>query len=83
VKIPLHSLLLDLRRDLVDEGVASRWERLGFTLWSWAWSSRLGYRATTALARLGQPFGGLAGPGRTWSAGRTRPRLGRRYRDRR
>ena len=39
VKIPLHELLLDLRRDLVEEGVASRWERLGFTLWSWAWSS--------------------------------------------
>jgi L-lactate dehydrogenase complex protein LldF len=83
VKIPLHELLLDLRRDLVEEGVASRWERLGFTLWSWAWSSRLGYRSTTALARLGQPLGGLLGPGRTWSAGRTRPRFGRRYRDRR
>jgi L-lactate dehydrogenase complex protein LldF len=83
VKIPLHELLLDLRRDLVEEGVASRWERLGFTLWSWAWSSRLGYRASTLLARLGQPLGGLLGPGRVWSAGRTRPRFGRRYRDRR
>jgi L-lactate dehydrogenase complex protein LldF len=83
VKIPLHELLLDLRRDLVEEGVASRWERLGFTLWSWAWSSRLGYRASTRLARLGQPLGGLLGPGRVWSAGRTRPRFGRRYRDRR
>jgi L-lactate dehydrogenase complex protein LldF len=83
VKIPLHELLLDLRRDLVDEGVASRWERLGFTLWSWAWSSRLGYRASTLVARLGQPLGGLLGPGRVWSAGRTRPRFGRRYRDRR
>jgi L-lactate dehydrogenase complex protein LldF len=81
VKIPLHELLLDLRRDLVDEGVASRWERLGFTLWSWAWSSVTGYRLATRLARLGQPFGGLLGPGRTWSAGRARPRLGRRYRD--
>ena len=83
VKIPLHELLLDLRRDLVAEGVASRWERLGFTLWSWAWSSRLGYRTTAVLARLGQPLGGLLGPGRAWSAGRTRPPLGRRYRDRR
>jgi L-lactate dehydrogenase complex protein LldF len=82
VKIPLHELLLDLRRDLVEQGVASRWERLGFTLWSWAWSSRLGYRVTTGLARLGQPLGGLIGPGRAWSAGRARPRLGRRYRDR-
>jgi L-lactate dehydrogenase complex protein LldF len=83
VRIPLHELLLDLRRDLVAEGVASRWERLGFTLWSWAWSSRIGYRATTLLGRLGQPLGGLLGPGRTWSVGRARPRLGRRYRDRR
>jgi len=81
VKIPLHELLLDLRRDLVDEGVASRWERLGFRLWSWAWSTRAGYRLTTGLARLGQPLGGLLGPGRVWSAGRTRPRFGRRYRD--
>jgi L-lactate dehydrogenase complex protein LldF len=83
VKIPLHELLLDLRRDLVDEGVASRWERLGFTLWSWAWSSVWGYRLVTLLARLGQPLAGLVGPGRRWSAGRALPRLGRRYRDRR
>jgi L-lactate dehydrogenase complex protein LldF len=83
VKIPLHDLLLDLRRDLVEEGVAPWWERAGFTLWSWAWSSALGYRASTALARLGQPFGGLAGPGRVWAQGRSLPRFGRRYRDRR
>ena len=54
----------------------------GFTLWSWAWSSALGYRASTALARLGQPLGGLAGPGRVWARGRSLPRFGRRYRDR-
>ena len=84
VKIPLHELLLDLRRDLVEEGVAPWWERAGFTLWSWAWSSALGYRASTALARLGQPLGGLAGPGRVWAQGRSLPRFGRRrYRDRR
>jgi L-lactate dehydrogenase complex protein LldF len=83
VKIPLHELLLDLRRDLVDEGVASRWERLGFTLWSWAWSSVWGYRLVTRFARLGQPLAGLAGPGRAWSGGRALPRFGRRFRDRR
>jgi L-lactate dehydrogenase complex protein LldF len=83
VKIPLHELLLDLRRDLVDEGVASRWERLGFTLWSWAWSSVWGYRLVTRLARLGQPLAGVAGPGRVWAGGRTLPRFGRRFRDRR
>lgn len=82
VKIPLHELLLDLRRDLVAEGVASRRERLAFTLWSLAWSFPLGYRLSTRLARVGQRFGGLGGPGRRWAAGRSLPRLGRRYRDR-
>jgi L-lactate dehydrogenase complex protein LldF len=81
VKIPLHELLLDLRRDLVQEGVASRAERLAFLLWSMLWSSPAGYRLTTALARLGQPLAGLGGPGRTWGAGRTLPRLRRRFRD--
>jgi L-lactate dehydrogenase complex protein LldF len=83
VKIPLHELLLDLRRDLVAEGGASRAERLAFLLWSLAWSSTAGYRISTRLARLGQPLAGLVGPGRTWSAGRALPRLRRRFRDRR
>ena len=78
VKIPLHELLLELRRDLVETGEASRLERLGFTLWSLAWSRPLGYRLSTALARLGQPFARLAGPGRVWAAGRELPRLARR-----
>ena len=83
VKIPLHELLLDLRRDLVAEGVASRRERLAFALWSLAWSRPWGYRLATSAARLGQRFGALAGPGRVWaSAGRALPRLARRrYRD--
>ncbi len=83
VRIPLHELLLDLRRDLVEERVAPLFERLGFALWSLAWSSPLGYRMSTRIARLGQALGGLAGPGRLWAAGRTLPRLSRRYRDRR
>jgi L-lactate dehydrogenase complex protein LldF len=83
VKIPLHELLLELRRDLVGTGVASRGERLAFRLWSHAWSRPWAYRLTTRLARLGQPFGRLAGPGRVWAAGRELPRLARRrYRDR-
>src|SRR5213592_4264432 len=76
VKIPLHELLLDLRRDLVAERIAPRWERLGFTLWSLGWSRPLGYRLTTSLARLGQPLGGLVGPGRAWARGRALPRFG-------
>ena len=81
VKIPLHELLLELRRDLVEQGVASRLERLAFNLWSFAWSSRLGYRVTTRLARWGQPLAGRFGPGRAWASGRALPKLGRRYRD--
>ena len=83
VKIPLHELLLDLRRDLVAEGVASRRERLAFALWSLAWSRPWSYRLTTRAARLGQRLGALAGPGRVWvKAGRALPRLARRrYRD--
>lgn len=84
VKIPLHELLLELRRDLVGERIASRRERVAFTVWSLLWSRPLLYRVTTSLARLGRPFGALAGPGRTWAAGRDLPAFARgRYRDRR
>jgi L-lactate dehydrogenase complex protein LldF len=83
VKIPLHELLLELRRDLSEQRIASRWERLAFALWSLAWSRPWTYRLSTRLARLGQPLGGLLGPGRTWQAGRALPRLAsRRFRDR-
>jgi L-lactate dehydrogenase complex protein LldF len=81
VGIPLHELLLELRRDLVEQRVVSWRERLAFRLWSYAWSSPFRYRVSTRLARAGRPFGGLVGPGRAWTAGRTLPRLGRRYRD--
>ncbi|MGH3103803.1 MAG: lactate utilization protein B, partial [Gaiellaceae bacterium] len=84
VKIPLHELLLELRRDLVGERVTPLRERLAFTLWSWLWSSVLGYRVSTALARIGRPLAALAGPGRAWAAGRELPRFARRrFRDRR
>jgi L-lactate dehydrogenase complex protein LldF len=83
VKIPLHELLLELRRDLVGEGIASRGERIAFTLWSLLWSRPLLYRLSTASARIGRPLGALAGPGRAWAAGRELPRFARRrYRDR-
>jgi L-lactate dehydrogenase complex protein LldF len=81
VKIPLHELLLELRKDLVDRGVAPRRERLAFSLWSLAWSSPLGYRLSTAAARATQGLGALVGPGRAWAAGRSLPRLVRRFRD--
>ena len=83
VKIPLHELLLELRKDLVEERVAPWRERVAFGLWSFAWASPGRYRLSTGLARLGQGVAGLAGPGRVWGSGRALPRLGRRYRDRR
>ena len=82
VKIPLHELLLDLRRDLVGEGLASRTERFAFTAWSFLWSTPRLYRLSTRLARTFQRFGALAGPGRTWAKERALPSLARRrYRD--
>jgi L-lactate dehydrogenase complex protein LldF len=84
VKIPLHELLLELRRDLVEEKVASRRERWAMTLWSLAWSSAAGYRLSTFLGRLGAPLGGRIGPAKAWQEGRELPRLARRrYRSRR
>jgi L-lactate dehydrogenase complex protein LldF len=83
VKIPLHELLLDLRRDLVEAGIASRAERFAFAVWSLAWSRPSLYRLSTALARLGRPLGGLAGPGRVWARDRALPPFARRrFRDR-
>jgi L-lactate dehydrogenase complex protein LldF len=81
VKIPLHELLLELRRDLVEQKVAPARERAAFALWSLAWSSPLGYRLSSALARRALPLAARTGPGRAWSAGRALPRLRRRYRD--
>jgi L-lactate dehydrogenase complex protein LldF len=80
VKIPLHDLLLELRRDLVDDHVAGRLERLAFAAWSYAWAHPFGYRLTTTVARLTQ----AAAPwlARSWTRGRALPRLGQRYRDR-
>jgi L-lactate dehydrogenase complex protein LldF len=82
VKIPLHELLLDLRRDLVGEGVAPARERLAFTLWSLAWSTPFGYRLSTTLARIGAPLAARLGLARPWTAGRELPPLARRrFRD--
>ncbi len=82
VKIPLHELLLELRRDLVSERVAPWHERLAFTAWSLAWSRPWTYGLATRAARVGQSVGGRIGPGRAWASGRELPRLAkRRFRD--
>ena len=83
VKIPLHELLLELRRDLVEQRRrAAGASGSRFTLWSYAWSSAGGLPALDALARLGQPLAGARRAGQAWASGRTLPRFGRRYRDR-
>jgi L-lactate dehydrogenase complex protein LldF len=82
VKIPLHELLLELRKDLVEERITSGRERLAFALWSFAWSRPSLYRISTALARIGQRLAPRVGPGRAWTAGRTlAPLARRRFRD--
>jgi L-lactate dehydrogenase complex protein LldF len=75
VKIPLHELLLELRRDLVDDRIAPLPERLAFTLWSLAWSTRLGFRISTRIARWLQPLARFSPPGRAWTSGRNLPPL--------
>jgi L-lactate dehydrogenase complex protein LldF len=50
VGIPLHELLLGLRRDRAAT-TAGRGERLAFLLWSMAWSRPWLYRLTTRAAR--------------------------------
>jgi L-lactate dehydrogenase complex protein LldF len=82
VKIPLHDLLLELRKDLVEQRVTPRRERLGFLLWSLAWSRPSLYRLSTSLARLGAHLAGRLGPGRVWTRGRDLPVFARqRFRD--
>ncbi|MSO46635.1 MAG: iron-sulfur cluster-binding protein [Thermoleophilia bacterium] len=51
VKIPLHDLLLGLRRRRDEEGCVPRSEQLAFALWGQVWSRPLLYRASTAVAR--------------------------------
>jgi hypothetical protein len=50
---PVHDLLLQLRQR--DAGTdAGRARRLGFAGWSWLWSTRAGFAASTQLGRLGR-----------------------------
>jgi L-lactate dehydrogenase complex protein LldF len=76
VRIPLHDLLLQLRRRDAPAD-ASRWRRAGFTAWSWAWSTRAGFAATNALGRVGRRaarrFRRLPGWAGAWSKGRELP----------
>ena len=83
VKIPLHELLLELRRDLVDEGVAPL-----VASGSPSGSGRTpGRRRSATGCRRGSRGSASRSPGSSGRAaagraGRALPRLGRRYRDR-
>ncbi len=84
VKIPLHDLLLRLRRTRVSDGAAPWRERLAAELWAWSWSSARRYRLVTravgAAVRLMAAAGLVAslGPLGRWARGRTLPLPARR-----
>ena len=84
VGIPIHELLIALRRDAGAER-ASLAERIGFALWGRLWSSSLGYRASVRVARLGQRLVARGGrirrapfPLSRWTADRDLPALAKR-----
>jgi L-lactate dehydrogenase complex protein LldF len=52
VRIPLHELLLKLRRERVRAGVPARGERLAYRLWAVVWSTSFGYRVSARLGRI-------------------------------
>jgi L-lactate dehydrogenase complex protein LldF len=53
VGIPLHDLLLGLRRNRAEEHAAPRLERLTFAVWGEVWSRPWLYRTTIGVGRLG------------------------------
>ncbi|MCG0239053.1 MAG: LutB/LldF family L-lactate oxidation iron-sulfur protein [Firmicutes bacterium] len=80
VQIPLHRFILDLRHQRMASPRASRWERLLFRFWAWAWRTPGRYRWTVRLLRaLARPFvrdgrlRWLPGPLAAWGEGRDFP----------
>ncbi len=84
VKIPLHDLLLRLRRQRVDEGAAPFKERLVASVWAWAWSSAWRYRIVSGVASRLMQIGWVSrvlarrGPLAGWALGRSVPMPARR-----
>jgi L-lactate dehydrogenase complex protein LldF len=76
VRIPLHDLLLQLRRR--DGPSHAGWmRRAGFSGWSWLWSTRAGFAASTAAGRVGRRLvrgrRRLPGWAGAWAEGRELP----------
>jgi L-lactate dehydrogenase complex protein LldF len=83
VQIPLQDLLLSLRRRRAADAPTN--ERRLWQAWAAAWSSPLGYRASTRAAGWSRLLSSLTerAPGfHPWGEGRTVPRpAARRFRD--
>jgi L-lactate dehydrogenase complex protein LldF len=75
VKIPLHDLLLGLRRDRAAGATPGRVERLAYRAWSIAWSQPALYRLSGRLGRLAAGPVARHGPLARWTRDRdlTRP----------
>jgi L-lactate dehydrogenase complex protein LldF len=85
VKIPLHELLVKLRRRRAEGDSAPRGERIAFALWSRVWSVPLLYRLSARLGRasllpLSRDGRVRRGPGPLgrWTRGRSLPIPARR-----
>jgi L-lactate dehydrogenase complex protein LldF len=76
VRIPLHDLLLQLRRRDVERD-ASRVRRVGFDVWSRLWSTPVGFRSSAAVGRIGRRLvkgrRRLPGWAGAWTKGRELP----------
>ncbi len=83
VKIPLHDMLVALRRRQMERGRGKSSERLAYRGYQLAFSSARRYRGTFRLARMAQSVLGVKngqldaqlGPLRGWTATRTAPAL--------
>jgi L-lactate dehydrogenase complex protein LldF len=85
VKIPLHELLVKLRRRRAEGDSAPRAEKIAFALWSRVWSLPWAYRLSGVLGRIAmRPLarGGrirrAPGPLARWTRGRSLPLPARR-----
>jgi L-lactate dehydrogenase complex protein LldF len=74
VRIPLHDLLLRLRRDRAAGTTPGRFERLAYRAWSFAWSQPALYRLSARLGRLARGPLTRRGPFARWTRDRDLPR---------